>query len=193
MPRFHEHLYQLILKEQPSVVVETGYSSGMSAMHILAAMDANAKGVLYSVESFTNQDIFHPRLKFVRGFSYDKLPEIYRLSGPWNIFLHDSDHEIGCTTFEYELAWGLLTPGGILATDDYEWGNPPHNSWKKFLSRHDHLEITTVGSVQHCRKPFDSPYSFLDEMKLSERVKNAIRVTNQMCKEAAVEPYFPAK
>lgn len=155
MPRFHEHLYQLVLKEKPSVMVETGYANGLSAMHILAAMDINGKGTLYSVESFTNQDIFHPRLKFVAGISQERLAEIYAEVKPWDMFLHDSDHGFDCQTFEYELAWRALRPGGILISDDIEWcgdDGKPHHAWREFIKSVEHTDLTTIGCAQFVRK-----------------------------------------
>ncbi len=152
MSRFHHHLYELVLSEKPVVMVETGYANGLSAMHILAAMDLNGVGKLYSVESFTNQDIYHPRLIFKHGKSQDVLPTI---PGPWCCFLHDSDHSFECQTFEYNHAWWKLKAGGVLITDDAEWtGNQskPHGAWKTFLADHQHSELTTIGSAQFARK-----------------------------------------
>lgn len=152
MSRFHEHLYQLVLKEKPAVMVETGYATGLSAMHILAAMDINTKGTLFSVECFTNQDITHPRLQYRRGMSEQVLPAIAKIYPQWEMFLHDSDHEAPCQQFEFEFAWKHLRPGGILICDDYEWGNPPHFAWRMFLEKHAHADLTTIGCAQWCRK-----------------------------------------
>lgn len=190
MTRFHEHLYQLVLKERPAVMVETGYATGLSAMHILAAMDINGKGKLYSVESFTNQDIFHPRLKYVRGFSHDVLNKIYNESGPWDMFLHDSDHGLGCQTFEYELSWRCLNTGGILISDDIEWGDPPHFAWKHFLGRHDHSDLTTIGCAQHCRKLASDEKPLTHPGYISDAFTVAKKVANQICKESGVEEYL---
>lgn len=152
MNRFHEQLYQLVLQEQPAVMVETGYATGLSAMHILAAMDINGIGKLYSVECFTNQDIWHPRFQYCRGLSHAQLPNIARATPAWDMFLHDSDHEAQCQNFEYQCAWEKLRKGGVLITDDAEWGNPPHFTWKKFLAAHPHTDLTTIGCAQWCRK-----------------------------------------
>lgn len=152
MNRFHEQLYQLVLREKPFVMVETGYATGLSAMHILAAMDINGAGKLFSVESFTNQDIIHPRLHYVRGFSEDQLPAIQLGFPMWDMFLHDSDHGEDCQRFEFAFAWEALKPGGILISDDYEWGDPPHFTWRQFLQEHPHTDLTTIGCAQWCRK-----------------------------------------
>lgn len=155
MSRFHAQLYELVLQEKPSIIVETGYATGLSAMHILAAMDINGVGTLYSVESFTNQDIWHPRFRYCRGFSQSQLPEIAAKTPAWDCFLHDSDHEFECQTFEYQFAWEKLCKGGILITDDAEWcgaDGKPHNAWSKFLERCDYTDLTTIGCAQWVRK-----------------------------------------
>lgn len=156
MSRFHAQLYELVLQEKPAVMVETGYATGLSAMHILAAMDINGKGTLYSVECFTNQDIWHPRFRYCRGMSHDRLPDIAAESPAWDIFLHDSDHEAACQTFEYQFAWEKLREGGVLITDDFEWcdaaSGKPHFAWAKFLERCDYSDLTTIGSAQFVRK-----------------------------------------
>ena len=193
MSRFQEFLYNVVITEKPLVAVETGYANGLSAMHILAAMDANGFGKLYSVESFTNQDIFHPRLEYVRGFSSDKMSEIFIRSGPWDLFLHDSDHDVGCATFEYELAWHLTKPGGIIMSDDYEWGDPPHFAWRKFLARHDHdvRGVETIGSAQYIQKPAtaDAPGDGRDWTH--DQFIYAALLSNKACVEYGVPPYFP--
>lgn len=149
MSRFHQHLYDLVLREKPTVMVETGYANGLSAMHILAAMDLNGIGTLYSVESFTFQDVFHPRLIYKRGLSRDVLPTI---PGPWDCFLHDSDHSYANQVFEFSYAWRVLKPGGILIADDWEWGTPIHHAWRDFIKDVECSERETMGSAQWVRK-----------------------------------------
>jgi predicted O-methyltransferase YrrM len=181
--RFQEQLYSIVRDAQPVVAVETGFSGGLSAMHILAAMDVNEKGTLYSVECFTNQAIFHPRLKFIRGMSQDQMLKIYLKSGPWDLFLHDSDHEVGCTTFEYELAWAFLRPGGVMLTDDYEWGNPIHYAWKKFLDRHGVGDVTTIGSAQYCSKPQNAPMPSSHVDWATQQFSLAAKLSADACKQ----------
>jgi predicted O-methyltransferase YrrM len=158
MTRFHEQLYQLVLQEKPAVMVETGYATGLSAMHILAAMDINGRGNLYSVECFTNQDITHPRLTYLRGMSQEVLPALWASTRceEWDIFLHDSDHGAACQDFEYRFAWDCLRPGGVLISDDIEWtgdDGKPHYTWKKFLESHEHTYRGIIGCAQWVRKP----------------------------------------
>lgn len=149
--RFHPHLYKFVLEHKPQVMVETGFATGLSAVNIVAAMDVNECGQLWSVESYTQPSFKHSRLNFVRGMSRDKLVEIYVESGPWDIFLHDSDHEAWNMTFELELAWSFLKPGGILMLDDYDWGT--HKAWPKFMERHGIKDAALLEGLAYCMKP----------------------------------------
>lgn len=188
MNRFHQELYTFIYDLKPEVVVETGFATGKSAMQILAAMDANDHGSLYSVECFVNQPIFHPRLNFYRGMSYDHLVPIFLKSGPWDVFLHDSDHEVGCQTFEYELAWAFLRPGGVLMSDDYEWGT--HRAWARFCDRHGVKSRTILGTVAYCRKP-EGMHDYGNRQSLADvTMATAKAITNSVCNEVGAELYF---
>lgn len=153
--RFHSQLYELILREKPLVMVETGYATGLSAMHILAAMDVNQVGKLYSVECFTNQDITHPRFHYLRGMSQDVLPKLVNIGETWDMFLHDSDHGAECQKFEYEFAWNKLRKGGVLISDDVEWcgaDGKPHYTWRDFINSVEYTDLTTMDCAQFVRK-----------------------------------------
>lgn len=196
--RFHEGLYQLIVSRSPAVVVETGFASGLSAMHILSAMDVVGRGTLYSVECFVNQPIFHPRLRFVKGMSHEVLHKLAGESGPWDFFLHDSDHEVGCTTYEYEMAWAFVRSGGVIMTDDYEWGT--HRSWQQFMSRYNIPNHTIVGSAAYFEKPPDcrcgaakddgSSGIFGNLEWFSEVQKHAVEIANEASIKIIGQPYL---
>ena len=141
----------MIVQRRPSVVVETGFDTGRSASAILEAMDVNGIGTLYSVEAFAAQIISHPRLQFKSGLSCEILPAIFMESGPWDFFLHDSDHEAWCQTYEYELALSFTKTGGVIATDDAEWGN--HLAWQKFINRNNLPEPQPCGCLRWFEKP----------------------------------------
>ncbi len=160
---YQDKFRALVLSEGPHVVVETGVMSGLSTHAILAAMDLNDRGILYSVEPDPCggiMDITHPRWQQCKAFSQDVLGPIFRQTGPWDIFLHDSNHEVACQTFEYECAWWFVRPGGIIASDDTCWGldgqhAPTHGAWDSFCKRHE-LEPFEVGVARAVRKPMGS-------------------------------------
>jgi predicted O-methyltransferase YrrM len=142
-------LADIIRREKPAVMIETGVESGYSSEHFLVAMDEVKKGHLYSCDPapsgfYDAWPIKHPRFTFIRERSYEALDKIFAKTGPIDIFLHDSDHGYGCQAWEYEWAWAHVRPGGIIASDDVGWGEPPregmpsvaHHAWDNFCARH---------------------------------------------------------
>lgn len=137
-------LADVIRREKPSSMIETGVESGYSTEHFLVAMDDNGKGHIWSCDPapsgfYEANPIKHPRFTFLKEASYTALDKIYVKTGPLDFFVHDSDHSYACQTWEYEWAWGHVRSGGIIASDDVGWGDTPekgHDAWKHFLKRH---------------------------------------------------------
>jgi SAM-dependent methyltransferase len=161
---YQDQLHALVKVERPYVVVETGVMSGISTNAILAALDLNDRGILYSIEPDPCggiMDIAHSRWQQCRAFSHDVLGPIFKQTGPWDIFLHDSDHEVACQTFEYECAWHFVRPGGLILSDDTCWGltgsstAPAHLAWETFCQRYGLIEFE-VGFARGVRKPLGS-------------------------------------
>lgn len=168
-PTFQDKLANLIRVEKPSIVVETGVWEGLSTEFILTALDDNGHGHLYSIdpmdpkqefngtrgkpELFDMNPIVHPRFTLIREYSSKALMPLYFNVGDFDFFLHDSDHGFECQSFEYEAAWHCVRSGGIIATDDPFWGEPPHHAWDQFLARHGITERHIIGTAQWVRKP----------------------------------------
>ncbi len=188
--RFHIELYHLVYDAKPMVTVETGYNLGKSAMQILAALDNLEQGIVYSIELVHPQTIFHPRLHFKEGLSTAWMPEVFMETGAWDFFLHDSDHEVGCTTFEYELAYRLLKPGGIIMSDDLGWGVPPHYSWQKCMARHGITDFIVDGGAGHYFKPITEPPPQHNREWLDQQISEVKELTNQACRDMNLELYF---
>lgn len=157
---YQDRLAALIRVEKPQIVIETGLETGFGAEYILQALDANGSGHLWSIDPKPHADyignpIVHPRFTFVEGKSQDELFPLFREIGPFDLFVHDSDHDPECQFFEYEAAWKMVRPGGIIASDDCFWGMPPHLTWSKFLVAHGIpiSAITIIGNAQYFRKP----------------------------------------
>lgn len=166
---FQDKLYDLIRIEIPTIVVETGVWKGLSAEFILKALDDNGSGHLYSIdpmdptqqfngtfghpELYDDNPITHPRFTLIRSSSYLALPCLFNEIGDFDFFLHDSDHSHECQTFEYESAWVSVCHGGIIASDDTTWGEPPHRAWDQFLERHNIKESIQIGNARYFRKP----------------------------------------
>jgi len=160
-PHYQHHIYDLILGERPGIVVETGLESGWGAEHILKGLDDNDRGHLWSIDpsvqpAFKENPIVHPRFTWIEKRSQDALELLFREIGPFDLFIHDSDHSFECQSWEYERALEYVRPGGIIATDDPfvmdshgEW----HHAWFKFLERHGYKgKQTIIGNAHWIRK-----------------------------------------
>jgi hypothetical protein len=176
---FQSLLGKLCDEVKPKIYVETGFMTGESSKAVCASMDKNGFGECYSIEPFVDPTFKHPRLTVVHGYSYDKMEEIFLKTGAWDVFLHDSNHDVGCMTFELELAWWFVKPGGIIACDDYTWGMPPHDAWKKFCERH-FVKPVQMGSCQYCVKP----KNILETKK--EEFNETLHLAMSMSDEASV-------
>ena len=115
--------------------------------------DQQFNGVQGKPELFYDHPIVHPRFSLIREYSQAALKPLFEEVGPFDFFLHDSDHDAACQVFEFEAAWEYVRPGGIIASDDVFWGQPPHRSWDKFLARHGIAERHIIGNAQYVRRP----------------------------------------
>lgn len=148
--RYAISIAKFIASKKHDIVVETG--SGISSLFFLLEMGG---GKLYSVDMkpWQNFRISHPDYVLIENKkSEDALPVLFSEIGPWDIFLHDSDHRIKCMTFELELAMGCVKPGGYIMCDDRDWGN--HGAWNKFVKKYD-LEVFLIQCISIVQKPID--------------------------------------
>ena len=145
---FHDH----IASTRPAVIVETGF--GVSTCFALKAMNDGDFGHIYSIDPspWCGFSINHRRATFIPQTSYDALASLYYEVNPWDLFLHDSNHDKECQSFEFEVVIRLLRPGGWLWADDYTWGE--HHAWSAFCQKHK-LTPVHFGSAEAVRKPLD--------------------------------------
>lgn len=123
-----ELLYLLVRAAKPQVVVETGVLYGSSSAAILAALDRNGMGELYSIDlgnapQEPPNDFFVPRHLRDRwhltiGDSRRELPGLLARLGTIDLFHHDSLHTFEHMMWEYETAFRHLSPRGVLSSDD---------------------------------------------------------------------------
>ena len=157
-PHYQDKLAALIRQEKPRIVVETGLETGFGAEYILKALEDNGHGHLYSIDpalhpEFIRAPLVHPMFTFIQAKSQDALEPLFKEVGFFDIFVHDSDHGPECQDFEYEAAWRMVRPGGVIASDDCFWGIPPHWTWDKFLARHGITARNIIGNCQWVRRP----------------------------------------
>jgi len=148
---YQPQLYTLVREIKPEVVVETGVRAGVSTRYILAALEKNGFGHLYSCDP-SYKDALGALERF-RVIEMGALPGVDRwvfLGKPsaealvtwsgdpcWDIFLHDSEHSEKNMSLELELAWKNVKPGGWIVVNNY-LGVPGagHMTWQKFTERH---------------------------------------------------------
>ena len=138
----------------PGLVVETGVSDGVSTIRFLAALDAAQHGKLISIDPSPSYTTPHPRWTLIQNTSHKAIDGIYRTEGPFDVFVHDSDHEAECQAFEYAVAWEFVKPGGYVISDDITWGT--HRAWQEFTAAHDLIE-RRLGHAGLVQKPVSVP------------------------------------
>lgn len=148
-------LYAAIRACRPKVVVETGTAAGASATYLLAALERNGRGSLYSIDDARDRshigylvpDRLQARCNLRYGNSLVLVPEIYREVGPIDFFIHDSLHTYEHMTDEYELFYQLIEPGGVIGSHDILMSN----AWRHFIKRHRVEEWGAVKNLGLCR------------------------------------------
>jgi predicted O-methyltransferase YrrM len=160
---YQDLLADIIRRERPLVVVETGVESGFSSEHFLVALDDNKSGHLYSCDPapsgfYDANPIVHPRFTFLRERSYTALDKIWAETGRIDLFLHDSDHSFRCQSWEFSWAWDHVRSGGIIASDDVGWSDTtpdnPHHAWDQFCERHGVTHLRQkINNAEYFKKP----------------------------------------
>lgn len=125
-------IYALVRAMKPATVVETGVKHGWSSTYILAAMEQNQHGDLYSIDIHALQDdgrengwIVPPWLRHRWNFRVADAkvalePMMKEINGA-DIFFHDSLHTYDHMMWEFEVAYPLIRDGGLLLADDAVW------------------------------------------------------------------------
>jgi predicted O-methyltransferase YrrM len=132
-PELARLCYALVRAARPQVVVETGVCYGVSSSFILAALEENGGGTLYSVDLpplAREADRYHgclvpehlrKRWWLSRGPTRRLLPKIVSEVGPVDFFLHDSLHTYRNMRREFDVITRNLRAPGIIVSDDVNW------------------------------------------------------------------------
>jgi predicted O-methyltransferase YrrM len=169
-------LYGLARALKPDYIIETGTAAGVSTSFFAAALVENGHGWLFSIElppgdgraRLADGSIYGwqdrgvgwaiPRvLTSALGHRHQLilrdvrqvLPEILRELPYIDIFFHDDLHTPDHMLWEYEVVWPKLRPGGVLASDDVNYG------WIEFCRRIgcDNAALRNVDRFCALRKP----------------------------------------
>lgn len=167
--RFQKKLAEFIVASRFETLVETG--CGVSSVFILRALHHSfnmEKAMLYSIDPkpWYGKEIMSPQYRAIRKRSVEALPELYKETGPWDLFLHDSNHDILCMTYELNFAFGCLREGGVVACDDSTWGG--HGAWERFVSEQS-LVSHQMGSLVYAYKDQGKPLERHRANVLSDR------------------------
>jgi predicted O-methyltransferase YrrM len=126
IPRFGRRVgwYALIRAAKPRVVVETGVDKGLGSCVIAAALKRNtaegSPGKLIGIDLNPSAGyLFQPPYsdfgQIMRG---DSIAALRALSGPVDLFIHDSDHSAAHETAEFEAVSEKLAHGAYVLSDN---------------------------------------------------------------------------
>jgi predicted O-methyltransferase YrrM len=150
-------IYGICRALKPRTVIETGIASGVSSAFIGAALLDNGSGELVSIElppqeaaalyaQYGGQPYddsvvagwaipeqirsgLGSRHRIVLEDVRTALPRLLKELPGVDLFLHDDLHTVKHMSWEFELVWPRLAPGGMLVADDAGF------AWTRFLRR----------------------------------------------------------
>lgn len=151
--RFQRELAEFIVKMDLKTIVETGY--GLSTFFILNAINEYHKPEsmrLYSIDPkpWFKESISHAQHTLIKERSIDALIPLFEKTGLWDLFLHDSNHDVKCQAYEFYTAFDCVRPGGFICCDDYTWAG--HKAWEEFCNEVN-LTPFQMGSLQVVQLP----------------------------------------
>lgn len=152
--RFQKKLGDLIGEYKFQNIMETG--SGVSSIYILKAFDDyGIAGILHSIDpaKWYPNEIKHEKFNEIKEKSIDAIVPLYLKVGAFDVCCTDGNHEILCQSYEYEMCWQMLKPGGYLIADDCNWNN--NGAWQTFLDKHG-LSDELFDNARVVQKPLDS-------------------------------------
>jgi hypothetical protein len=117
-------LYAYILRVRPRIIVETGVANGITTNVIMRALEQTG-GVLHSFDiDMRCKNVYNGNGNWFFHHLARPFPRSLekKVAGINNIqlWIHDSNHGYSWQRFEYELAYGKLSKGGMLVSDDID-------------------------------------------------------------------------
>jgi predicted O-methyltransferase YrrM len=169
-------LYGIVRALQPEYVIETGVAAGVSNAFLNAALLENERGRLFSIElppsaclGRLQQDgvVFEwpergvgwavpveirseigNRNELILGDVKEVLPALVQRLPRVDVFFHDDLHTPEHMKWEYDMVWPHLAPGGVLISDDANYG------WLHFCRERDlpQFRVLNVQRLTAARK-----------------------------------------
>jgi len=156
--------YAFVRETRPGCIVETGTAAGALTSLMVAALAANAHGVVRSIDLPSREGVltmdstvapdqagflipreFREHWEYLPGDAKLLLPRVLVESSP-DIFIHDSLHTRTHMSFEYATARALMRPNTVIASDDSLW----NASWVDFIHTHRLTSYTSVKNPNVC-------------------------------------------
>lgn len=140
-----EFLFHLVRAVQPERVVEMGACVGISASYIAAALEANGKGRLVTLEGdptlseLTQETLaalgLGRRAECVCGPFESTLKTSLERMRPVDLLFHDGAHEAWCYLDDFETMRPYLAPGAVVIYDDIRWGDTDTiGAWRQIVA-----------------------------------------------------------
>jgi len=134
-------LYYLVRHLRPAVVVELGTAHGVSALHMLTAMEEATHGQLHTIDgdparralALENLRTVLPssRVTSHEGYFSDVLPAVLgQLGGPMDLAFDDGDHFPESTMANFRLLFPRLRSGAVLVVDDINHPTGNVTAWR---------------------------------------------------------------
>jgi predicted O-methyltransferase YrrM len=123
-------VWSAALHRAPERVVETGVAHGVTTALILAALERNAAGHLWSIDLPPLSSDWHgttavavpgdlrARWTYRRGAVDRYLVPLLGDLGTIDLYIHDALHTERSMAWEFEQSWPRVVPGGVLISDD---------------------------------------------------------------------------
>jgi predicted O-methyltransferase YrrM len=133
-------LYFLVRELKPQVVLELGTAHGLSALHLIAALEANRSGHLHTVELDSTRrtlaleafERFFPqtkRLTSLEASFADALPGLAAELARLDLVFEDGPHTHDVTLEAFRQTIDYLEPGGVYVVDDIEFSGDQERAW----------------------------------------------------------------
>ncbi|MFM9970112.1 MAG: class I SAM-dependent methyltransferase [Burkholderiales bacterium] len=156
--------YAMVRETRPAAIVETGTATGAMTALMLAAMEQNNHGTLYSIDLApragaltmhttvpTEQvgclipEEFRHRWRLEVGDAKLLLPRVL-IEADADIFIHDSLHTRSHMSFEFAAARALMRADTVIASDDALW----NRAWMDFIHTHNLTSYACVRNPNVC-------------------------------------------
>lgn len=145
---------ELLVKNRPEVIVETGTHLGGSALFMAMVFDYIGRGHVISIDIEERPNLpQHPRITYVVGSSIDSevVARVRRQVGARSaMVILDSDHSASHVYSEIQAYKDLVLPGGYLVVEDTnvnghptypEFGPGPMEALDRFLSESKEFQV----------------------------------------------------